>query len=314
MTDAGVAGDVVEEEATGGLTHEGGLVGDGGEAGGDVLGMGIVGEADEGDIVGDAEAHLGDGVVGSEGDDVVEGEDGVGPVGAVEKGTDGLGGDVEVDFATGDEGAVDGHAGIAEGLEVAVLATGDHVEVVRTSDEGDATGAGLKEVLGGLIGCFVAIGLDGGEELGEAGAGEEDEGYAHLGYLLEVGVVGGVLCETGDDAFDVEVDEVVDGAYLGLDVLMAVGADDAVALGSCFLLDAVEDGAEEVGDEMGDDDADDLGLLVAQGAREGVGAVVELLGQGLDALLHLLTYLGGTAQGPADGGNADTELGGEVLE
>ena len=79
-------------------------VGDGGEAGGDVLGMGIVGEADEGDIVGDAEAHLGDGVVGSEGDDVVEGEDGVGPVGAVEKGPDGLGGDVEVDFATGDEG------------------------------------------------------------------------------------------------------------------------------------------------------------------------------------------------------------------
>ena len=314
MTDAGVASDVVEEEATGGLTHEGGLVGDGGEAGGDVLGMGIVGEADEGDIVGDAEAHLGDGVVGSEGDDVVEGEDGVGPVGAVEKGPDGLGGDVEVDFATGDEGAVDGHAGIAQGLEVAVLTANDHVEMVGTTDEGDTTATGFEEVLGGLIGCFVAVGLDGGEELGEAGAGEEDEGDTHLGYLLEVAIVGGVLCKTGQNSLDVKVDKVVYGAYLGLHVLMTVGTDDAIALTGGLLFDAIENGTEEVADEIGYDNADDLGLLMAQGAGKRIGTVVELLGQGLDALLHLLTYLGGTAQGPADGGNADAELTGKVFE
>ena len=203
---------------------------------------------------------------------------------------------------------------VAEGLEVAVLTANDHVEVVGTTDKGDTTATGFEEMARGKIGSLVAVGLDGGEELGEAGAGEEDEGDTHLGYLLKVAIVGSVLCKTGQNSLDVEVDEVVDGAYLGLHVLMTVGTDDAIALTGGLLFDAVEDGTEEVADEIGYDNADDLGLLMAQRAGKGIGTVVELLGQRLDALLHLLTYLGGTAQGPADGGNADTELGGEVLE
>lgn len=314
MIDLGVATNGTEEETAGGLTHKGGLVGNGRETGSDKRGMDIVGETDNGNIVGHTQAHLLNGGVGGKGDDVVESENGIGTVGTLQELAHGTAGLVEIDATAGDKGAVDGQMGVAQGLEIAVLAAHNHVEVVGTTDEGDTAAAGLEQVGSGLVGGLVAIGGDGREEVGQAGATEEDQGDTDGGEFLEMAVVAGVLCQTGDDAVDMETKEIVDGTHLVGGVLMAVGADDAIALGVGLALNAVEDGTEIVGDDIGHNDANDLGRLLTEAARKGVGTVVELLGQRLDALLHLGAYLGGAAQGAADGGYADAELCGEVFE
>ena len=113
VVNLGVASDVGQKQTTGGLTHEGGLVGNSGEAGSHVLGMDVVSETDDGHIVWNAQSHLANGVEGGEGDDVVESQDGIGTVGTLQKGTDGLRGNVEVNLATGNEGAIDGNLGVA---------------------------------------------------------------------------------------------------------------------------------------------------------------------------------------------------------
>ena len=75
--DLTVTSDVLQKQTTGRLAHEMRLVLDGRELGSDVLGMDIIGEADQGHIIGDSQTQLLDGGEGGEGDDVVEGEDGI---------------------------------------------------------------------------------------------------------------------------------------------------------------------------------------------------------------------------------------------
>ena len=86
---------------------------------------------------------------------------------------------------------------------------------------------------------------------------------------------------------------------------MGVGADNAVAGTSGFVLDAVEHGGVVVGDEVGHDNADDLWCLLTQTLCKGVGPIVEALGQFFHAFLHLQAYFWRGMECPADGGNAD---------
>ena len=119
--------------------------------------------------------------------------------------------------------------------------------MVGPADEGYAAAAGVDEVLGGLLGCHVAVGLDRRELLGQAGAPEEDQGDAHVADFLEVAVVGGGLGEAGYDALHVHADEVVECAGLGFKVFVAIGTDDTVAGACCLGLDAGKDGSVVVG-------------------------------------------------------------------
>ena len=57
-----------------------------------------------------------------------------------------------------------------------------------------------------------------------------------------------------------------------------------------------------------------LGGLFAKALCKGIGTVVEALGQILHPLLHLFAYLWRAAQGPADCGNAHTQLLGQILQ
>ena len=134
---------------------------------------------------------------------------------------------------------------------------------------------------------------------------EEDQGDAHLADFLEVAVVGRALCQTGDDADDVQVDEVVDGALLVEAVLVGIGADDAVAGTARLVLDTVEHGGIVMGHQVGHHHADHLGRLLAQTLGKGVGTVVQPLGQLLHSLLHVLANLGRGMERPADGSDAD---------
>ena len=186
--------------------------------------------------------------------------------------------------------------------------------MVGASDEGDAAAAGIYQMLRGLEGSLVAIGGDGGEAVGETGAPEEDKGDAHVGYLLEMLVVGGVLRQTGDDALDMQADEIVDGLDLGIGILMRIGADDRIALLAGLILDAIEHGGIIMGDQIGHHHAYHPRGLLTQALRKRIGTIITALGQFLDLCLHVLPDLGTAAQGTADGGDADTQLLGQVFQ
>ena len=72
-----VATDVLQQHLTCPFTHEVALVNDGRKLRSDVGGMHIVGKADEGHVLWNAEVLLLDSGKGSKGDNVVEGENGV---------------------------------------------------------------------------------------------------------------------------------------------------------------------------------------------------------------------------------------------
>ena len=195
-----------------------------------------------------------------------------------------------------------------------MLSAAHHVEVVGASDEGDAAAAGVDEVLGGLLGGLVAIGRHAGEAFGQAGAAEEDERDAHGGYLVEVAVVCGVLGEAGDDALDVEADEIVDSAHFSLAVLMGIGTDDGIARLASLILDAVENGRIVMRHQIGDYHPDDPRGFLAEALGKGVRPIVHLLGEFLDSLLHLVPDFRTAAQGTADSGYADAQLPGQILK
>ena len=178
--------------------------------------------------------------------------------------------------------------------------------MVRASYEGDATASLSDEVLGSLLRGDISVARDAGEQFGQTGACEEHQRDAHLVDALEVFVVGSILRQAGDDTSHMQVDEVVDGRLFLLVALVRVAADDGVAILPCPLLDAVEHAGKVVGHQVGHHNAYHPWCFLPQAAREGVGAVVQLLGQLLDTLFHLVAHLVRIAQGSRYGSDADT--------
>ena len=141
-------------------------------------------------------------------------------------------------------------------LKISVFSPFHHVEVVRSSNEGDASASGGDEMFGCHLGCLVAVGSHGGELVAHASSSEEHERYSHVGNLLKVGIVGGVLCKTGNDALHVHVDEVVNSLCLCNAVFVTVCTDDRIARLCRFLFNAVENGGIEMGQKVGDHNTD----------------------------------------------------------
>ncbi len=95
---------------------------------------------------------------------------------------------------------------------------------------------------------------------------------------------------------------------------MTVGADHGIS-GSCGLvLYTVEHSCVVVGYEVGHNHTDNFGCLTAQTLCKWVRAVVELLGQFLDFLLHVFAYFRAVAQCPAHGCYAYAQFAGKVFK
>ena len=142
-----------------------------------------------------------------------------------------------------------------------MLTAHHHIQVVRTADKGDAPAARIDEVLGGLLGSDVAIGGDTREFVRQTGAPEEHHGYLHVVDLLEVTVVAGILRQTGNDALDMQVDEVIDGFHLELAILVSVGTDDRVTGLAGLVLDTIEHSRIVVRNQVRHYHADNPGRL-----------------------------------------------------
>ena len=165
------------------------LVHDGTQSWGNESGGVSIGESDDGDILWDAQALGLDGVEGSVGDDVIEGEDGIRAMLALQEFEGGVACHVKVYLVAYHEVAVNRNMVVAKCLQVAMLATAHHVEVVRTADEGDALASCLYQVLGSLLGCDITIAYHLRELVLQAATGEKDEWHTHLVQLDRKSVV-----------------------------------------------------------------------------------------------------------------------------
>ena len=187
-----------------------------------------------------------------------------------------------------------------------MLAAAHHVEMVRTTDKGDAAGTGLYHVLGCLLRCHVAIAYHLRELVFQTAAGKEHQRYAHVMKLLEVRIVGGILRQTGDDAFHMHVEEVVQRLCLALMVLMTVGTDDRVAQLRRIVLDAVEHCGIIMGHQIGYYHANHSRSLLSKTLSKRIRPVIKLLGKLLHLLGHFLPHLVAIAQSTRHSGNAHT--------
>ena len=111
---------------------------------------------------------------------LIEGEDGVRTVFALQEPDGGVESPLVVDALADDKVTVDGDTVLPQGLQIAMLAATYHVEMVWPADEGDTAAARIYQVLGSLLGCDVAVGCDAGELLRQASASEKHQGDIHL--------------------------------------------------------------------------------------------------------------------------------------
>lgn len=210
-----------------------------------------------------------------------------------------------VAFELRDEGWVDGEAGGGHGGADGVPAGAGVGGEALPLDEGDAGVAESAEVLDGEGGGATVIELDVGYARGLVVAGDGDGGD------VEAGGEGGV---DGDEAFDGAGEQEL---LVALDELgaMVVGDDEVEEIGfEEALLDAGEDEGGVAFGELRDHDAEGVRAAGAQGAGEGVGAVVEEFGGGEDFLLCCLRdgFGGGRAgEDAGDGGGGEAEVVGD---
>ena len=289
------------------------LVHDGGEARGYEGGSIPIGESDDSHIFRNAQTFRLDGIEGCIGDDIIEGEDGIRRILTFQESERGIARHVEVYLVAYHQIAVDRDAVLTECFEITVLAAAHHIEMVRTTDESHTARTGFYHVLGGLLSRHITISHHLGEHVLQTAAGKEYQGHPHLVELLEVRIVGGVLRQTGDDTLYMHIEKVIQSLRLALMVFMTVGTDDGIAQLGGIVFDAIEDSGIIMGNEIWHDDTNHSRSFLAETLGERIRAIVQLLGELLHLLGHLLSYFMTVSQCSGNGSYTDTKLISKVL-
>ncbi len=277
--------DHLEDGFRGELAHGLERLAHGGECG-ILKGRGLdVIEADDGHVLRDAQAGLAEGPDGSDGGDVVEGEErgkwgpGAGLWLLVEQMLCGkISGLVrgQVTSELRDQARVDPEiaelGGISDSTPTRLGVGGEALAF----DEGDLAVAERTEVPEGKFGCAPVVEDDVGDALGLAVAGDGDGGDGAA--VWEEGV-------DGDDGLDRALEQ---EALAAVDHLWAVVvADEEVEVAGVEqrLFDTGEHEGCVAFADFGDEDADGLAAAIAKGAREEIGSVVEGVCRREDAIL-----------------------------
>lgn len=232
----------VEEAAGGAFSHFFAGVFDGGHFGLDDACDGVVVEADDGDVFGDADAGVFEGLHADGAAEVVGDEEAVGHGFSLEElfgGADAIG---FAEVSDDEVGGIEFDAFFREGEFVAFEAVGVYVSVKVGCDMCDVFAALFEEVVGGFFAGADVVDDDAGSGVVFFDAIEEDDGDIFLDEGFVVVEIDGIECEGGDEAVDAFVKKVV-----GVGGFFAVGfggvADDEVvaSFGGNFF-DAGEDG------------------------------------------------------------------------
>ena len=302
----------VEQGAEGGVGDLGAGEAQGGEGWHGVGAELDVVEADDGDVAGDTESELADCAHGSDGCEVVGGEDCGGAGAGFEDALHSFVAAVYTVISFLDEGGVFVEmllrGAFLEGLEAG--ARGGERE--RAADEGDAAMAEGGEVLHGVVYSGLVVDLD----AAYAGAGnagvEEDEGDVAVAEDFDEGVIH--LGGHDGYAVDLTLEHAGDAELHALGVVVGVRDEDffAVDYGDVFE-GFYEFGEEGVGD-VGDDEAVEAGASGSEGAGVGVGIEVEGLDGATDSLGGARADLGRSVHGAGDGGGGDVGAFGDCFD
>jgi len=250
---------VVQEQVDGAAGDEVERFADGGQRDGKSAGDGDVVVADDGQVVGDAQAagrgggHDADGVV------VVDGEDGGGRVVEIEQGVGGeLAGLHRVRVA-GDQAVVQGDAGLGQCVPVAVPAGHGGGGVFRSHDQPDRGVAVVDEFAGGQVAAEAVVADGGGvDAVGAQGQHLAGPGPGVVDVQRGAGAGGGA-----DDAVDPAVQQGLHGQPLGVGPVPGGGHDREQPPGQGGGGDLlVEHGHHRVG-QPGHDDSDGAGAGAA---------------------------------------------------
>ena len=276
--------------------------------------MKVVGESDEGYILGDSQSQLLDGSEGSEGDNIVEGEDGIGVILTTQKFLRCIERHLIVYLSASHHLAVYRYAMLPECFKISMLSPAHHIEVIRSADEGNPLATCLDKMICCHLSSLVSICSYRREFVGETCSAKEHEWNTHIGNFLKMGIVGGILSQTSHNTLHMHTDEVVDCPSLDDTILMTIGTYYRITSLGGLVLDTVEHGGIEVSDQVGHDNTDNLRSLVSQTARKGIRPVVQFLCQLLYSCLHLLSYFRTVSQCTTYGGDTDSKLLCEVFQ
>ena len=145
-----------------------------------ILRMHIVGKAYQRHILRNPQALLLDGRKGSKSDDIVEGQDGIGRILLLQHAFGGFKRPVIVNLLAHHEIPVNRNPVLAQRLQITMLTTPHHVQVVRTADKGYPPAACIYQVLRGLLRGYIAISHHTRELIRQTGSSEEHQGNTHL--------------------------------------------------------------------------------------------------------------------------------------
>ena len=252
--------DKTDEDVGSLLAHTGAPLLDGGEHG--VAGDGTlaVGEAADADVLRHSQAHSFHGVEDADGCVVVDGEERVRIVVAVEHiRCDELGILTVVTIAC--ELLVEGQAMFQQGILIAVETVFRDFQVHLRAIVGNASAARLDEIADGVEGSHIVVDDDAAGIDACANAVVEHERHTSIDESLEVLVALCVLSLRNDDATHLVLVERLAEAHLTLILLAALCHHDTVAVLLGLFLDALQDGAEIVVHQLWYDDANDLHRL-----------------------------------------------------
>ena len=91
-------------------------------------------------------------------------------------------------------------------------------------------------------------------------------------------------------------------------VFMTVGTDNGIAQLGGIVFDAIEDSGIIMSHEIWDDDTNHPRSFLAETLGKGIRAIVQLLGEFLYLLGHLLSYFMAVSQCSGNGSYTDTKL------
>ena len=132
--------------------------------------------------------------------------------------------------------------------------------------------------------------------------------------LLEMRIVDRILCQTGDDAFHMHIQEVFYRSLLVFCILVAIGADYRVAISYGIIFYTIQHGSIIMSHQVWHNYANHPRCFFSEALCKGVWSIIELLGKAFHLLSHLLTHFMAVSQGSRYSCYADAKSVGEVFQ
>jgi len=283
-------------EVTAGHTH-------GGEGRDGVLREVNVIEADEGEVVGNAQVGFEEGVLDADGGHVVGAHDGGWPSGQREDLVHGIAAAVECVIAFDEPLGIGLEAGGLEAAEECGLAALGGAAGERAADEADVAVAENREVLDAFVDAGAIVDGENAVE-GSGGSGvDEDEGDIVGGEAVEEKVLD---AEGHDgDTVDLALEHAPRAEFHGLALVVGRADEDFVTARDGDVFEFLDEFWEEGVSDFRDDETEQAAFAGDEGAGLGVGKVVEIGNSFPDAGGKDGVDGGNVVDGTGDGGDGD---------